>query len=136
MQRREGCDVAIMAIGRMVGVAMQAAEQLAAENIEVSVYDMRWVKPIDKEAIVKACDTKLIVTLEDGTVVGGFGSAVSEVVSSAQLNQITPSVPPVLTLGFPDTFVQHGSEDELFNDFGLSAPQIAQRIKAALLAQR
>ncbi len=131
--RRQGDDVAILAVGRMVDHAMEAAQMLAERGVEACVYDMRWVKPIDEDAIEKACATRLVVTIEDGTIEGGFGSAVlehtGETGNGAQASKCDT---PVLRLGVPDEFVEHGGEDDLFESLGLMPAQVAAAIEHAL----
>jgi 1-deoxy-D-xylulose-5-phosphate synthase len=126
---REGKDVAILALGDMVPVAEQAAGLLAAEGIEATVFDMLWVKPLDEQAIAQAAATKLIVTLEDGTISGGFGSAVLESIGAAPKRQ------QLIRLGLPDSFIAHGSTAALFNKLALTPQQIAATIKERLNEQ-
>lgn len=119
---REGNDVALLAFGRMVKYARLAADMLEQDGISARVVDMRWVKPLDKEAIKSAAQTKLVVTIEDGVISGGVGEAVLEVLSDEQLRI------PVLNLGIPDCFVDQGNVDLLFKDLGLDAQGIASRV--------
>ena len=119
---REGNDVALLAFGRMVKYARLAADMLEQDGISARVVDMRWVKPLDKEAIKSAAQTKLVVTIEDGVISGGVGEAVLEVLSDEQLHI------PVLNLGIPDCFVDQGNVDLLFKDLGLDAQGIASRV--------
>jgi 1-deoxy-D-xylulose-5-phosphate synthase len=112
--------VAILAIGRFVATALEAASILAEQGIQAAVWDMRWVKPIDAEAVAQASRSRLIVTLEEGTLKGGFADAV--------LEQLGHPAPPTLTLGLPDRFIPHGNSTQLFETLGLTAPQIATRI--------
>ena len=112
---REGNDVAL-------GQALKAAELLESRGISARVVDMRWVKPIDDEAIKAACQTKLVVTLEEGVVMGGAGSAVLESMAARSLTA------PVLQLGIPDSFVTQGSIGELFALLGLDPKGIANAI--------
>ncbi|MDR1422798.1 MAG: 1-deoxy-D-xylulose-5-phosphate synthase, partial [Coriobacteriales bacterium] len=100
---REGADVSLLALGRMVRPALEVAELLAATGVQAGVYNMLWVKPLDGEAVRAAAAAPLIVTLEEGTTIGGFGSAVLE-----ELAHLAISQPRVLTIGIPDTFVTHG----------------------------
>lgn len=123
---REGKDVALLAFGRMVKYARQAADILEQQGIDARVVDMRWVKPLDKEAIKKAGATKLVVTIEEGVISGGVGEAVLEVLSDEHI------VVDALTLGIPDDFVDQGKVDLLFKDLGLDAQGIAKRVKKAL----
>ncbi|MCL1890604.1 MAG: 1-deoxy-D-xylulose-5-phosphate synthase [Coriobacteriia bacterium] len=127
---RSGDDVALLAVGRFVGLALAVADLLAEQGIKARVENMLWVKPLDEQAVSAAAKTKLIVTLEDGTTTGGFGSAVLE--SLARLDK--PSQTPVLTLGLPDEFITHGSVACLFESLGLTAPQITATILKKLQA--
>ncbi|MBQ6585242.1 MAG: 1-deoxy-D-xylulose-5-phosphate synthase [Coriobacteriales bacterium] len=125
--RRAGGDVVILAIGRMVNEALVAAEMLHAQwGIEARVVDMRWVKPIDQAAVAAAAKLPLLVTLEEGTLRGGFGSAVMESLAAQDLQ------PHVLTLGLPDAFITQGDVDSLMEGVGLSPAGIANSIAAAL----
>ena len=123
---REGGDVALLAFGRMVGCARAAADLLAAEGIECRVVDMRWVKPLDEEAIAAAAATRLVVTVEEGVIAGGAGQGVLEVL--ARLGAQVPAI----TLGIPDQFVGQGPVGRLFADLGLDAEGIAAAVRAKL----
>lgn len=123
---REGDDVALLAFGRMVGQARAAAEILAAEGISCRVVDMRWVKPLDEEAIAAAAATQLVVTVEEGVVAGGAGQGVLEVLARQG------AAAAALTLGIPDQFVGQGPVGQLFADLGLDGPGIAASVRAAL----
>ena len=128
---RDGKDLCLLAVGRMVTKAQEAAELLAQQGIEATVVNMLWVKPVDEETIMQAAQTPLIVTLEEGTVVGGFGSAVLEALAR---NSQSPTHPKLRTMniGIPDGFVKHGSIEELFEELGLNAKQIAERVSDVL----
>ncbi|WP_251198002.1 1-deoxy-D-xylulose-5-phosphate synthase [Anaerotardibacter muris] len=123
---RAGSDVAILAFGRMVNYALDAAELLNEQGISARVVDMRWVKPIDKDAIRMAADTKLVVTIEDGVIIGGACEAVHEVLGEEGLKVDT------LSLGLPDEFIEQGKVDLLFADLGLDAQGIARQIQEKL----
>ena len=123
---REGDDVALLAFGRMVGQARGAADLLAAEGIQARVVDMRWVKPLDEEAIARAAETRLIVTIEEGVIAGGAGQGVLDVL--ARLGATVPAV----TLGIPDHFVGQGPVPRLFADLGLDAEGIANAVRERL----
>jgi 1-deoxy-D-xylulose-5-phosphate synthase len=114
--------VAILAFGAMVQPALGAAEILDA-----SVVDMRFVKPLDQSMILDmANENDLIVTVEDNVVMGGAGSAVNEVLL-AQHDTVA-----VLNLGLPDLFVEHGGREELLADLGLDASGIQRSIQKRL----
>lgn len=135
---REGSTVSLLAVGRMVDRALDAAEILALAGIDAAVYNMLWVKPVDTETVLKAAAAPLVVTLEEGTTAGGLGSAVLEVLAEASLttgkqgDTVIASSTQVLNLGIPDDFVTHGATELLFEELGLTAPQIAERIERVL----
>ena len=117
--KREGKDIALLAFGSPTQNALEVAEQLDA-----TVVDMRFVKPIDKNLIVTISQNhQLIVTLEDNVVMGGAGSAVNEVLAECG-SQVR-----VLNLGLPDRHQEHGSREELLEDAGLDKESILTRIK-------
>lgn len=125
--RSEGSDVALLAIGRMTTTAEQAAVLLAEEGVSASVVNMRWVKPLDLEAITWAAEGhELIVTVEENTALGGFGAAVLEAASELALST------PILHLGVPDCFVTQGATAKLLSDVGLTAPTIRDAVVGRL----
>ena len=125
--RSEGSDVAMLAIGRMTTTAEQAAVLLAEEGVSASVVNMRWVKPLDLEAITWAAEGhELIVTVEENTALGGFGAAVLEAASELALST------PILHLGVPDCFVTQGATAKLLSDVGLTAPTIRDAVVGRL----
>lgn len=121
----EGKDVCIWAIGSMVQSALDAADALAERGISVGVVNMRFAKPLDTELLFE-CAQKYgkLVTLEEGVLAGGVGSAVLEALNSKQLLQQCQ----VLTLGIPDEFVLHGDKKLLFRDLALDVPSIVKQI--------
>ncbi len=123
---REGSDVAILAFGNMVAPAVSAAESLAAKGVSVRVVDMRWVKPLDVDAIRDAAKTRLVVTVEDGVVRGGVGEEVL-----AELARQDAKV-SALTLGIPDKYIMQGAPDFLMEELGLDAKGIAAAIEEKL----
>jgi len=131
---REGGDVTILAVGNMVENALAAADLLAEKGIECMVRDMRWVKPLDAQAVCEARRSTLIVTVEDGTVVGGFADAVLEELSALRGRDDAQDFgnPPLVRLGAQDVFVGHGATGELYRDLGLAPDQIAARIISEL----
>ena len=124
-----GSDVTIVATGLLVAEALIAAEQLKNEGISARVIDMATVKPIDRDILVAAAkETGAIVTAEEHNVIGGLGSAVTEV--------ICETVPvPVLRVGVMDTFGKSGPAKELLPLFGLCAANIAAKAKDAIKAK-
>ena len=125
---REGSDVAILAFGNMVEPANEAAAALEEAGLSVRVVDMRWVKPLDTEAIRRAAETRLVVTVEDGVVEGGVGEEVL-----AELARQDAKA-PVLTLGIPDRYIMQGAPDFLMHELGLDAEGIAAAIEEKLEA--
>lgn len=124
ISRRKGHSVAILAFGSMVKPALEAAEV-----IDATVADMRFVKPLDQELIGDlATSHQLIVTLEENTVMGGAGSAVNE-----YLVQKNYSI-PILNLGLPDRFLEHGKVPDMLAEVGLDSDAIATAIKQKLKA--
>ncbi len=123
-QLRHGDDVLMLAYGSMVYPALQAAEILGEYGIEATVINARFVKPLDTDLIVPlAKQIGRVVTLEEGCLMGGFGSAVAE----ALLDHDLPL--PVTRIGVPDHLVDHAKPDESKAALGLTSPQIADRIR-------
>lgn len=123
---RKGTDVTIVATGIMVNEAMIAAETLEAKGVSVRVVDIHTIKPMDEAILVKAAtETKFIVTAEEHNIIGGLGSAVSEV-----LAEKAPA--KVLRVGVMDTFGESGKPNELMEKYGLTAKHIVEVIEKAL----
>lgn len=123
---KEGNDATIIACGMMVNEAILAAEMLKEENINVRVINMSTIKPIDTELIIKAAkETKAIVTAEEHSIIGGLGSAVSEVVS-----ENCPTI--VKKVGINDCFGESGTPAELLEKYGLTAKHIVEKVKEAM----
>lgn len=119
---REGRDYTIIATGILVNEALEASKILSSQGIEVRILDMHTIKPIDKEAVLRAArETKGIVTAEEHTVLGGLGSAVAEVTAE--------SCPvPMAFVGVKDRFGQSGKPAELMKAYGLTAGDIVQAV--------
>lgn len=118
VQRRSGRRIAILAFGTLLHPALAAAERLDA-----SVADMRFAKPLDTELLLQLARThEALVTVEEGCLPGGAGSAVLEALAAAGV-QI-----PVLNLGLPDVFVEHGDPARVMSNLGLDAAGIEQSI--------
>lgn len=117
---RDGDDVTIVACGMMVPRALEAAEQLAQEGISAQVVNMHTIKPIDAELLVScAKKTGKVITIEEGTIVGGLGSAVAETLSERH-------PVPVVRIGMLDVFGTSGKGDELLEYYGLNAKRIVE----------
>lgn len=123
---REGSDVALLAFGRMVSSASAAADLLAEQGVSARVLDMRWVKPLDAQAIADAAQTGFVVTVEDGVIAGGAGAGVLEELARQGL------CPRTLVLGIDDEYVMQGKTELLMRDLGLDAAGVAQRVLATL----
>ncbi len=123
---KEGTDVSIFATGHMVWEALEAAKLLETKNILAEVVNIHTIKPLDIEAVVKSsAKTGAVVTAEEHQIMGGFGSAVAEV-----LAQNTPV--PVEFIGVKDTFGESGEPDELMNKYGLRAKDIVLAVQKVL----
>ena len=126
VELKEGNDVTIIATGLMVNEAMQAHDLLKAEGINARVINMATIKPLDKDIILKAAkETGAIVTAEEHSVIGGLGSAVSEVLS-------VEYPVPVVKLGVYDRFGHSGPAPKLLDEFGLRAVNIVEKAKKAI----
>ena len=122
---REGKDAAVIAAGTMVYYAKKAAEILAEKGLDVSVIDMHTIKPLDTGAVEAQLDKKLIVTVEEASVVGGLGSAVAEYLAPKK------EKPPQLILGIRDFFPHAGGYPYMLEQCRLTAEQIAEDILRA-----
>ena len=120
---QEGSDGAILAFGSMLSQALEAARILEGEGLGVRVVDMRWVKPIDEDAAAAAAETGFVVTVEDGTLAGGAGSAVGEFLLREGIACRFASV------GLPDRFVPQGKVPVLYRELGMDAQGIAEAFR-------
>lgn len=123
---RTGADATIIACGVMVAQSLQAADRLAGRGIEVAVVDMPFIKPVDEELIIQqAAATGALLTAEEHNIIGGLGSAVSEVCAE--------HLPvPISRLGINDMFGQSGKPEELLEEYGLSVARIEEKIEELL----
>ena len=116
-----GGDVEIWACGKMTATAVEVFSILDGRGIKCGVVNARFVKPLDKETLLEsAARTKLIVTLEDNVLAGGFGGQIAAALSGSDTK--------VYSFGWPDRFIEHGSSEQLFKKYGLDAETIAERI--------
>ena len=128
---RTGDDVLIVAYGTMVYPGMQAAEILSEHGIEATVINARFVKPLDTELILPlAKKIGRVITLEEGCVMGGFGSAIAEALLDADI------LVPVKRFGVPDVLVDHAEPNESKTELGLTSHQIAERVLSAFFKQQ
>lgn len=127
---RRGDDILLVAYGSMVYPTMQVAEILHEHSIEATVVNARFAKPLDTELILPLAKTiGQVVTLEEGCLPGGFGSAIAEALLDAGI------AVPLQRIGIPDKLVDHATPDESKADVGLTPPQMAERILATFSAQ-
>ena len=121
---REGDDVTVIATGMMVREALDAAEKLSAQGINCTVVDMHTIKPLDTDCIDKAIrSSKLIVSVEEHSIIGGLGGAIAEYLSDKA------GTPRLVRIGVNDFFCKLGELRYCWEQHGLTAPQIADRIK-------
>lgn len=121
---RDGNDIAILSIGSIGNLAAEAIERVAAKGINVAHYDMRFLKPIDEEILHEAGRKyKHIITLENGTIKGGLGSAVLEFMADNGYK------PDIHRMGIPDQFIEHGSVPELCRICGIDVESIMKEIE-------
>ena len=120
-----GEDIALLAVGNMVEVALEVSEQLREEGVEATLINVRFIKPLD-EAVLETLATthSLVVTLEDGVLTGGFGQAVA----AWYENGVNPAV-EVMNVALPDTFIEHGTVEQLRRQYGLDAESVTDAIR-------
>ena len=120
---KEGCEIVILAVGTLVNAAWHAVEALTEKGYDTALINVRFIKPLDTTLIQNfASRAKLVVTIEENTICGGFGSAVLELLSQSQL------VVKTLLLSVPDEFIEQASQQEQHETCGLSSNQILQAI--------
>ncbi len=121
---RQGTDIGIIAIGAMVAPAFTAAAELAQRGIQATVINARYVKPIDKNTILEvAGQTRRLITLEENTLNGGFGSYVTGIVKQSGQRNVT-----IKSLGLPDSFIEHGTQSLLREKYGLNVKNIVDQV--------
>jgi len=125
-------DVCILAVGKLVEAAEEAAATLAAEGVGVTVWDVRVVKPLDPAMLADAARHRLVVTAEDGVRVGGAGSFMADALAATAPGRPTP---PVVVLGIPAEFIPQAKPTAILARLGLDAPGIAASVRTALAAQ-
>ena len=120
---KEGADVTLVACGLMVPVALEVAEQLAAEGVNAEVINIHTIKPLDTELITaSAAKTGKVVTIEEHSVIGGLGSAVCQA-----LSENTPV--PVKVIGVQDTYGESGPALQVLAKYGLDTPSVLASVK-------
>ena len=122
--RRQGSAALLLATGKLVSVAMDAAALLEAEGLPLTVVNCRYIKPLDPRLTSWARRHPVVLTLEDNVATGGFGSAVSEA--------LAPLGIPVTIMAVPDTFIEQGGQSELLKQLGLDVQGVAARVRQML----
>ncbi len=122
--RKGGAKGSIIAVGTMVYPALEAAEILALEGIDLSVVNARFIKPLDKELILSLASHGNIITVEENVLQGGFGTAILELLESSAFYDVK-----VTRLGFPDSYVEQGDQSALLEKYGLTSKGIAESIR-------
>jgi 1-deoxy-D-xylulose-5-phosphate synthase len=124
---KSGKQIAILSIGHPGNSVVSAIEELNKQNIEPAHYDMRFVKPIDEKLLHEVFSQyEIVVTVEDGCIQGGMGSAVIEFMADHEYNS------KVIRLGIPDKFIEHGEQKELYEECGFSVNKIIETITQIL----
>lgn len=127
----EGNDVAILAVGKMISNAILARELLLSKAISPTIINARFIKPLDTEMLKQILSThSLLLTIEDGQVLGGFGSAIAEFITQNKYNT------RLKILGIPDIFVEHGKQDELLANLGLDPFGITKAISVEIVPKK
>ena len=117
---KDGKDVSIIAIGKTVARAMEVANMLKDEKIDAEVINTRFLKPLDKKTITKSIEkTKFVITIEDGTIVDGLGTAIKELIIDEELKDTK-----IKSYAYPDSFVKHGKVEELEEIYNQDAKSI------------
>jgi 1-deoxy-D-xylulose-5-phosphate synthase len=130
---RTGRDVCILAVGKMLAPARAAADALAASHdVEAAVWDVRVVKPLDEEMLAEAATYSCVVTVEDGYLEGGAGSAIAARLAEIAVGREDGERPRVTVLGVPVQFIAHGKPDSILASMGLDGSGIAATVRAAL----
>ncbi len=126
--------VCLLAVGKLVEAAEEAAGKLAAEGVDATVWDVRVVSPPDPAMLVDAASHGLVVTMEDGIRVGGAGTFLTDAMRG--LTQIDHPLPPVCVLGVPPRYIPQGKPDGILAELGLDGPGIAAAVIEALATER
>ena len=122
---QEGNDVTIIGIGKMTSVAMQVANEIKKDDISAEAINARFLKPLDSEKISKSIEkTKFVVTIEDGTEIGGLGSSIKELIVNKGLENVQ-----IKCFAYPDEFIKHGSVPELEKLYGVDCENICKYVK-------
>ncbi|RYL87854.1 1-deoxy-D-xylulose-5-phosphate synthase [Sporolactobacillus sp. THM19-2] len=128
---REGSDAYILSFGPMLQVAIEAAHQLQSKGLQIGVINARFIKPLDKDMLIRlAKEKKPVLTLEEGVLAGGFGSSILEFYADQKEYGLM-----IDRMGIPDTFIEHGSVRELLKGLGLTSEHVCARISSMIAGQ-
>lgn len=120
----QGDEIAVLSFGPIGKYVTQASKKLEQEGIRIGHYDMRFAKPLDTELIDKVCESyDHIITLEDGAIMGGFGSAVAEYIAEKS------GRPTLKIMGVPDRIIEHGTQEELHDEIGIGVQGLTETIR-------
>ena len=129
---KTGKDVTIIGIGKTVSTAVEVAQKLAENDINAEVINARFLKPLDKNKIISSIfKTKFVVTIEDGTSIGGLGSSIKELLVDKKAKHIK-----LKTFAYPDEFIKHGSVQELEKQYGMDVQNIANYVKKEKISKK
>ncbi len=121
---KKGEEIAILSVGPVGNTALKVAEDLQAEGVNISVYDMMFIKPLDVQLLEDICTNHThVLTLEDNSIVGGFGTSILEYISDKNYNV------KVTRLGIPDRFIEHGTQQELIEECGFDYSYLLRCVK-------
>jgi 1-deoxy-D-xylulose-5-phosphate synthase len=123
-------DVLIVAVGPMASLAMDVAARLADQGIGATVIDPRWVVPVAASVVEMAREHRIVVSIEDGTRVGGVGTRIRQELRRAGVDTAVDEI------GLPDEFLDHGSRGEILAQAGLTAQEIARNLVAQVLGKK
>ena len=122
---KEGSDVTIIAIGKMVEKAVEVADEFSKIGVNAEIINARFLKPIDKELLDRLFkDHKKVVTIEDNVITGGFSTNINKFIIDNKYDI------DIINIALPEEFIPHGSVDEIYNSVGLSPIKIAEKIKS------
>jgi 1-deoxy-D-xylulose-5-phosphate synthase len=132
---KDGSDVAILGLGNLLPMAQELAAELEREGYSTAVVNPRFIKPLDREMLASLANrVAAIVTFEDHVKMGGFGSAVAEALEEMQAEGLVPTV-PVVRIGWPDKFIEHGQVDDLRKKHGISVEAALEQVRPLLVSR-
>ena len=126
---QEGIDITIVAIGKMVALALEISKELKKNNIEAEVINARFLKPLDRNTILSSVEkTKNVITIEDGIKTSGLGEEIVNSINESELENIK-----VKTFGYDDKFIEHGTVEELERKYKINKIDIIKSIEKEIL---